>query len=65
MEINEKELEAKGWIRNECEHRTEKCCGEFCAALEKEEYKELYHDAEPEEIEEAKEMVNCPFQKEG
>ncbi len=61
MEINEKEMNEKGWIKNECEHKTEKCSKEFCVALEKEEYNELYHDANQEEIEEAKEMVNCPF----
>ncbi len=57
-----KELERKGWVEVSCSYQTEKCCEEYCEALvQRPELKEMCD----EEIEETKEMVNCPFQKEG
>ncbi len=59
MEINEKELEERGWIKNECKDRTEKCCGEFCEAE-----KLLGENPTPETLIESREYVNCPFLEE-
>ena len=56
-EMNEKELKEKGWVEDLCEYKTKKCSKRFCNA----QFKNVLPKATKEEIEEAKEMVNCPF----